>query len=321
RPPGAAYCAEPPKQRHTPTRPTPPSHPPRARWDPGQAYAVVRHSAQYAARGAAIAPYNRVHDWNLDQRRVVPGRCRLAGGYGGPWARGGAGLGGPRHRRHRPARAGPRAGLGRHRRGGPALLRRAVAGDPRHGGSDHGGGGAGTHGVAGGGGLSAGGAGAGRARAARQPAADPARLAPAAACLAGPAVLGNAGRVRVARGAAVAAGAGAAPARTAAGGGAGTLDVPNHQGWVSSAKRDPADRRAVRPRPAGTAPGPEDRAECALLGGVRGAPGRTVAVWLGRADRRALDIGGDGAAGAGVLRIEVRAGGGAGGEVDRKSTR
>src|SRR5690606_16593705 len=78
------------------------------------------------------------------------------------------------------------------------------------------------------------------------------------------------------------------------------------------------DRRAVRPRPAGPAPGPQDRAECALLGGVRCAPGRTVALWLARVDRRALDIGGDGAAGAGVLRIEVRAGGGAGGEVRRE---
>src|SRR5690606_34309705 len=175
------------------------------------------------------------------------------------------------------------------------------------------------HGVAGGGGLSAGGAGAGRARAARQPAADPARLAPAAACLAGPAVLGNAGRGRVARGDAVAAGAGAAPARTArlaaraaAAGGAGNLAVPHHQGRLRAAKRDPADRRAVRPRPAGPAPGPQDRAECALLGGVRGAAGRAVALWLAGADGGALDPGGDGAAGAGVLRVEVCVGGGAG---------
>ena len=80
-----------------------------------------------------------------------------------------------------------------------------------------------------------------------------------------------------------------------------------HHGRLRVAHRDPADRHAVRREPARPAPCPQDRAERVVVAGVRRPAARPLALRLARRHRGALDAGGDGAAGDGVLRQQVRA--------------
>src|SRR5690606_16621867 len=97
-------------------------------------------------------------------------------------------------------------------------------------------------------------------------------------------------------------------ARAAAADRTGNAAVPHDLDRLRPAHRDPADRGAVRAGLPGPAPDPQVGAQHAVLAGVRRAPGRSLAPGLARGQGGAPDPGGDGVAGAGVLRQQVRAG-------------
>src|SRR5690606_14887842 len=141
--------------------------------------------------------------------------------------------------------------------------------------------------------------------------------APAAACLVRPALLRHPGHRRAAGGDAVAAGARLAPAplprmagRAAAADGTGDAAVPHRGRRLRPALGDPADRPPVRRGPVRAAPCAQDRAQRAVLAGLRGPAARPLATRVARAHRGALGAGGHGAAGAGLLRQQGGAGAG-----------
>src|SRR5690606_17801273 len=132
------------------------------------------------------------------------------------------------------------------------------------------------------------------------------------------------GHRRAAGGDAVAAGAGPATprlqylaARAAGTERAGNPAVPHDRRRLRPAQPDPADRRAVRGGLPLPAPGPQERAEHAVLAGVRRAAAGALALRLARRAGRALDPDRDGAAVAGLLRQQVRAGAAAGQALSR----
>src|SRR5690606_33921513 len=88
---------------------------------------------------------------------------------------------------------------------------------------------------------------------------------------------------------------------------AGNPAVPHHRRRLRPAQPDPADRRAVRGGLPLPAPGPQERAEHAVLAVVRGAAAGPLALRLAPRAGRALDPHGDGAALAGLLRQQVGA--------------
>src|SRR5690606_24231167 len=89
---------------------------------------------------------------------------------------------------------------------------------------------------------------------------------------------------------------------------AGNAAVPHDLGRLRAADGNPADRGAVRAGLFRPAPDPQVGAEHPVLAGVRRAAGRPLAPGLARRPGGAPDPGGDGIAGAGVLRQQVRAG-------------
>src|SRR5690606_21480683 len=97
----------------------------------------------------------------------------------------------------------------------------------------------------------------------------------------------------------------------AAAAGTGDAAVPDRGRRVRPALGDPAHRAVVRRGPVRAAPGAQDRAQRAVLAGVRRAAAGPLALRLARARCGALGAGGDGAAGAGVLRQQGGAGTGA----------
>src|SRR3546814_19148736 len=84
--------------------------------------------------------------------------------------------------------------------------------------------------------------------------------------------------------------------------------VPHHRRGLRAADRDPADRGAVRGRPVRPAPVAQDRAQRAVVAGVRRAAAGPLAPRLARGVCGALDAGGDCTAGAVVVRQQVRGG-------------